>query len=191
MPFVAAVGTPAPATTIGMAGLIFPLFAIAYAIFAGYEWTPAEGKTIGATCLVGFYALSFMGFWHIIANPLGGVYSLIFAVIPFMYAVTWLVGFFVNSFGWDAKTLGDVCLQQIIPQAIATYATAFYGILQPMLILDLVIYMFTLFSFYLFTHGYGGKGGAYFTGFMCFIAWIATIHIQFWWSGIFDPGPFF
>jgi hypothetical protein len=191
MTFTGAVGVPAPAVSIGMAGLIFPLWAIAYAIFAGYEWTPDEGKSIGATCLVGCFALSFQGFWHIIANPLGGVYSIIFAVIPFMYALTWLVGFFVNTFGFDGKTLGDVCLMEILPQGIAIYATAAYGITQPMLMYDLIIYLFALLSFYVFTHGYGGAAGKYFCGLACFLSWVATVHLEFWWSGIFTPGPIF
>ena len=190
MPFTGAVGVPAPAVAIGMGGLIFPLWAIGAAIFLGYEFTPAEGKALGATCLVGCYSLSFQGLWHIVANPLGGVFSIIFALIPFMYSVTWLVGFFVNVFGFDGKVLGQVCLQEMIPQIIASVACWQAGGTQPMLQIDLWFYILVLFGFFLFTHGYGGKGGAYYCGIFCFLSWIATVHLMFWWSGIYDPGPF-
>ena len=174
------------AVPLGMAGLIFPLFAWFYAIFAKYELKPEEMKGIAVAELIGFISLLIQSVWHTIANPFGAVVSMLFTTIPAMYAFIWLLAFFTHWFGLDPKPLGDCALCITISECIATACFFVLGIGLPwQVIIDLIIYApFTTIGFYLANHGYGGKAVIYYVGVMCFLAWLATIDLQFWGAGI-------
>ena len=177
------------AVAFGMAGLVLPLFVWFVAVYANWELNEAEMRGIAAVEFTGFLTLFVMGLWHTIAAPFGDVVSLIFTAIPLLYGLLWLIAAITHWYGADGKPLGEVALLQIPLQLILIFAL--FAAQAPVswgLVIDLLIYApFTLGGFYLFTHGYWMPAAKTYTGWICLLATLATIHVMFIGSGIVAP----
>jgi len=173
----------------GMTGLILPLFVWFVAVYQDYELNDAELKGIAAVEFTGFLSLFVMGLWHTIADPFGGVVSLIFTSIPVLYGLLWLIAAITHWYGADMKPLGMVALVQIPVQLLLV--AALFAVSAPVswgIIVDLLIYApFTLAGYFLFTHGYMMPLAKRYTGWVSLLAAAATVHVMFVGSGIIPP----
>lgn len=172
-----------------MAGLVLPLFVWFIAVYEDWELNDTELKGIAAVEFTGFITLFVMGLWHTIDAPFGDIVSLIFTAIPLLYGLLWLIAAITHWYGADMKPLGVTALLQIPVQLLLI--VALFAVSAPVswgLIIDLLVYApLTLLGFYLFTHGYMMPTAKRYTGWICLLATLATIHVMFVGSGIIGP----
>ena len=177
------------AVAFGMAGLLLPLFVWFVAVYSNWELNQAELRGIAAVEFTGFITLFVMGLWHTIDDPFGGVVSIIFTAIPLLYGLLWLIAAITHWYGADMKPLGETALL-LIPIQLILIVTLFLvaGPASWGIIIDPLIYApFTLAGFYLFTHGFWMPAAKTYTGWICLLATLATLHVMLIGSGIVAP----
>lgn len=181
----------------GITGLQFALFGNGFLLLGidsdSAPGQPSPAKTVGvAASLIGGIALTFQALWFIVGAPFGREgaavpVQLTFSAIAAMYAFIWLGAGITQMLGWDLRPIGNIALLCLILQLIEMAVIASWGLTTHLVLVEVVLlsYVLVLAGFWAATHG---KVSTRPVGVLCLVAFVLTLYLQFWASGIL-PTP--